>query len=296
MRTRRLLVAVIVVVLVAERPASAASGRVTYHHGHIMHSSQVHAMFWGAMAAFPGNYVNGIHKFIADVAADSGKKTNVYSVMTQYRDKHRKAAKYAVTFASQDYDATPYPSSECTVPMGFSYCFTQGQLNYELVSFITSHGYKQGFGHMYFMFLPPGVLVCGGPSGPCAAHGATTGFCAFHSSTGNIQKPVIVAYMPYMYHQTGCDPGEDPNNTGTDGMANLISHEHIESITDPEATGLWDPNLGDAEGEIADLCVLDFGTELGGSSGAYYNQVINGSHYHLQQEWSNKANACVQHR
>jgi hypothetical protein len=37
-----------------------------------------------------------------------------------------------------------------------------------------------------------------------------------------------------------------------------------------------------------------FGSALGGSPGAEYNEAIASGHYYLQQEWSNANSGCVQ--
>jgi hypothetical protein len=70
----------------------------------------------------------------------------------------------------------------------------------------------------------------------------------------------------------------------------VASHEHAEAITDPTGTA-WYDNMGYENG---DKCAWNFGAALGGTNGTFYNQVINGAHYYLQQEWSNKTVRCVQ--
>lgn len=60
-------------------------------------------------------------------------------------------------------------------------------------------------------------------------------------------------------------------------------------LTDPLFNG-WRDMYGLENGE---KCAWNFGTPLGGGSGSYYNQVINGTHYYLQAEWSNATNRCV---
>jgi hypothetical protein len=84
-----------------------------------------------------------------------------------------------------------------------------------------------------------------------------------------------------------------PNDADSDTTINTISHEHNEAITDP----LTDPNhlaWVTADGnEIGDLCAGGYGTQTGTGAGAY-NQVIDGHHYELQQEYSNADGGCVQ--
>jgi hypothetical protein len=76
-----------------------------------------------------------------------------------------------------------------------------------------------------------------------------------------------------------------------------LSHEHVESITDPEPNNAWtDFATGEANGyEIGDKCGASLGTSLGeASNGASYNQVINGHFYWYQEEWSNQTTQCLQ--
>ena len=68
----------------------------------------------------------------------------------------------------------------------------------------------------------------------------------------------------------GCAPGSSPNGNDADATINTISHEQNESITDPWGNA-WQNAKGD---EIADICAWNFGSALGGTPGAQYNQVI----------------------
>jgi hypothetical protein len=116
-----------------------------------------------------------------------------------------------------------------------------------------------------------------------------------------------------------CDTGEHPNgdNTGVtndanaaDNVLSVTSHEHNESITDPLANAWWTDNRSSKffGYENGDLCAWSwfyatnvagtaFGpngttSSVGGGSmsvGSAWNQTINGHHYFLQGEWSNKS-------
>ena len=91
----------------------------------------------------------------------------------------------------------------------------------------------------------------------------------------------------------GCDPGSSPNGDAADAAINTLSHEHNEAITDPFGDGWWNVDSGQENG---DNCAWIFGSALGGTHNVdEYNQIINGHHYWLQEEWSNDGSACVQH-
>ncbi len=67
--------------------APAGISSLTYHGGPVMPSNTEYAIFWApAGFSFPSGYQAAITRYLQDVAADSGKPTNVYSVGTQYTD------------------------------------------------------------------------------------------------------------------------------------------------------------------------------------------------------------------
>jgi hypothetical protein len=80
-----------------------------------------------------------------------------------------------------------------------------------------------------------------------------------------------------------------------------LSHEIMESITDPNVFNGWFDASGNENG---DDCAYVYGngtwTDLGGTSGGFWNQTINGDHYITQEEFSNadysnsnKTGGCV---
>jgi hypothetical protein len=111
---------------------------------------------------------------------------------------------------------------------------------------------------------------------------------------------IVYANDPYVTGLAGCDSGNHPNGTSSDGvLMGGLSHEHNESITDPEPNNAW-TDIGGSGGENGDKCRTfaegsEFGTPLGtAGNGSTYNQLINGHPYWYQQEWSNQANRCLQ--
>ncbi|HMA36809.1 MAG TPA: hypothetical protein VKY74_20305, partial [Chloroflexia bacterium] len=97
--------------------------------------------------------------------------------------------------------------------------------------------------------------------------------------------------MPYTGHNlSACGGGNYPNgDAAADATLSVTSHEANETITDALGNAWYDA----AGYENGDKCAWNFGSPLGGTSGSYYNQVINGHHYELQQEWSNYSSRCV---
>jgi PKD repeat protein len=117
---------------------------------------------------------------------------------------------------------------------------------------------------------------------------------------------IVYADDPYVTGNEGCDDGNHPNGKPSDGVIQGgLSHEHNESITDPEPdTGWVDLATGRENG---DKCrTFSEGPEFGAPLGeveievagkketAKYNQEINGHKYWYQQEWSNQGSTCLQ--
>jgi hypothetical protein len=114
---------------------------------------------------------------------------------------------------------------------------------------------------LYFVYLPPGVIVVQGGSKSCQA------FCGYH---GDINGQIFYAAMPYA-NCNGCLGGL----SALDALTGTSSHEMSEAITDAIPGRGW---YDDVHGEIGDICAWKF-KKLGA--------------YNVQLEWSNKAKACI---
>jgi len=155
-----------------------------------------------------------------------------------------------------------------------------------------------GYGHVYHVFLPKGVdtcfpqpliSVCYSPDNP-----STFGFCAYHGSTtfSDIGH-VLVSVEPFQNVPVCAEPPPNPNGALIDSTNNSLSHELIESITDP------DPNLGlpnKRNGWIAVSSRVAFGNEIGDLCVILTSDpamTLNGRKYQLQSEYSNRYHACA---
>ena len=242
---------------------------------------------------FDAKYQSAINQFFTDVAHDSGGIDNVYSVATQYTDGSG-AIQYQSTFGGSYVDHDPLPANGCNDGVD-TYCLTDQQLQHEIQTAMTANGWVSDPSHIFFLMTPNGVGSCESAAGSCS----TDTFCAYHSDfVDSSGGHVIYANEPYEGSDPlgGCiDPSQGfPNDPDADTTINTISHEHNEAITDP----LTDPSstawIAADGNENGDLCAFAFGTPLGTPGLDAYNQVINGHHYHLQQEWSNTDNGCIQ--
>ena len=272
---------------------------VEYNGGPVMPANTNYPVYWAPPGApeYPPEYEQGIDRYFEDLAHDSGGVGNVDSVSAQYDDAAGERANYESHFGGALVDSDPYPANGChRAPI----CLTDAQLRSELTAFVTRLGLPTDLTHEYFLLTPPGVEDCLRPSGEeCSAGAINSTYCAYH---GDIPMPggaLVFANDPYVTGNRGCDDGNHPNNSTSDGaIEGGLSHEHNESITDPEPDAAWSAIEGG--GEVADKCrtfepASEYGTPLGtAEDGAKYNQVINGDRYWSQQIWSNQSQQCLQ--
>jgi len=266
-------------------PPQTGMGNLQYHGGPAMHTDTTRAIYWfPAGSSYSANYVNVNNGFLQNVAADSGKTSNVYYSDTQYSDSTNGRILYSSSFAGSVIDTNPFPASGCNDSYT-SICLTDKQLQTEISRVITAQGWPRGTTNMVFLYTPKNVGSCYSP-GSCAF----SSFCAYHSAFGSGSSTTIYANQPYAAFVTrACDSGQHPNGDDADATINVVSHEHNESITDPLGNAWFD-----MQGyENGDKCAWNFGTTLGRTAYGYYNQVIGSGKYYVQQEWSNAHRGCV---
>ena len=125
-------------------------------------------------------------------------------------------------------------------------------------------------------------------------HEPSAAYCAYHSQA---PSSTIYANMPFPVYlsSTGFTCGTDVNfpgiietpngNPDADTEISPTSHEVIEAWTDPDTSTGWYDSSGF---EIGDECAYIFG-QTSGTSGALFNQTINGHRYLTQEEFSNNS-------
>lgn len=267
-----------------------------YHGGPVMHEQTAYAIFWIPSGySLPAGYGAAIESYFENVAADSRRSTNVYSVATQYTDGSGHAT-YIDSYGGAVTDTTAYPTSGTCAPYSgvesFTACITDAKLEAEVESVVNAQGWPDGLGAEYYVVLPPHAGSCFETAG---GECFDKQFCAYHSFTetsGDIYSNI--SYSPG--DVAGCGVGEYPNghaNGNVDDTLSSLSHEANESITDPHLNA-WYDFKGFENGDECRNSSDDYGTPLGGGTGALFNQAIAGGHYLLQQEWSNHIDDCAQ--
>jgi PKD repeat protein len=279
------------------RPFDAVFSNLDYNGGPVMPSNTNYVVYWdpSGAPAYPPEYQVGIDTYFEDLAHDSGGTANVDSVSSQYNDASGEFANYNSHFGEALIDTDPYPANGCSHA---TICLTDAQIQEELVSFVESKHLPTDLTHEYFLLTPPEVESCFEAEGEeCSAGSETPFYCAYH---GNVPVSgggeLIYSNDPYVTEIVGCDDNNHPNKSTSDGaLEGGLTHEHNESITDPEPNNAWTDFGSETGGEIGDKCGEEIGAPIGKTAGgATYNQVINGDFYWYQEEWSNQGHQCLQ--
>jgi hypothetical protein len=283
----------------------SANGNLDYHGGPVLHSSSAYVIFWDPANSIATSTRNLILRYFQDAAHDNGLATNVYAVDRQFNDAAG-SADYSQSFGGSLSDATAYPTNGCTDPFGtHSICLSDSQLVKEIHSDVVTKTWPTGLAPIYYIVTPPTVVTCETTGSPCSDNV----FCAYHSGFldggGN---EYLYANIPMtlmdgvVNHEKGCQYDgnsavQEPNGDIGDVVLKYISHEHNETITDPEITGWYNSNGGAEDGDQCSSVTDNsnaFLPTLGGNSGSgtLYNQLINGHEYYIQSEWSNGDIGC----
>ncbi len=123
-------------------------------------------------------------------------------------------------------------------------------------------------------------------------------YCGFHTHATISGADIKYAFIGNVDQcPNGCEAqltGPNSPSTGVggaDGMANVITHETEEAITDPDLNA-WFDSSGQ---EDADKCNFKFGPTSIAGNGAHFNQTFGGHNWLIQMEWENsRGGGCDQ--
>jgi hypothetical protein len=268
------------------RPNHVASN-LLYHGGPVMKKSHTYAIFWqpphlqnGAATFFSPQYFTLNQRYFGDVGGNGLYNNNkqYYQIaggLTQH-------IKNVSTFAHVWVDTASMPASGCNDSATPGNCLSDSQIQAEVTHAIAVNGWRATPTNMFFVFTPKGEGSCFNNSSTCAF----TFYCAYHGAFGN----TIYANMPYGNTFPGnCTTlSQFPNEADSDVEISIVSHEHMEAVTDPHLNAWYDAGGS----EIGDLCAYNYGSRT--LDGGLANEQWNGNFYVVQQEWDNKKSACVQ--
>lgn len=269
-----------------------ASDDVTDHGGPVMQSPRVFLIFWlpdgqhfdPSGAAGDARYQSLIRQFVADLPGSS--YLNIASeypgVCTPPRVPNGQPCSGGITVANAAVVTTPYPHAGTAADP-----LQDEDIRAEIGRFVAASSMTPGLNTTFIVFTAANIVECT-PDVGCT----TDDFCAYHGSFRLGGNSVIYSYMPNVSSINGCDQGirRSPNQLTADREIIALSHELLESLTDPlaqEGSAAWSQPL--TGNEVADRCMFDYG-QLGGDGS---NLHLNGHSYVVPTIWSNDASACV---
>jgi len=152
---------------------------------------------------------------------------------------------------------------------------------------------EAGYHHLFHIFLVPGQVECFDSTFTVCSSNV---FCAYHSSTvfPDVGE-VVYSVEPNVVNVFGCQGPANRPNGGFDDTYSVLSHETIESITDPDGTAWFNITASGLLGsEIGDECLF----WLFDAQGNFIStnpvvQVFHGRPYDIQTEYNNAAHACT---
>jgi len=253
-----------------------------YDGGPVVRYAQNHSVFLNSTKACPPNSCFGDPIGFLD---DLGRSQFIH-LTDQYVHAH----------ASHRYtNGTNYAVPGYTPSAGAGKPFTNEDMAVVAYALAAASG-DFGLNHVYHLFLPPGqdvcfdstFSVCYSPDNQDTWH-----FCAYHSAAedanGNIALFTVIPFV----NAPGCNvrPGT-PNGQKADSTNNTLSHELIETVTDPFGDAWWNQvNLLLFGEEIADECIFEYFTETEAFSDPSLVR-LNHKLYAIQPEYSNRQHAC----
>lgn len=279
---------------ISEHTCDGCEPPLGYQGGRVMDTTgaqgvTITPIFWAPDGyEFPDGYVELVEQYIADVAADSGTTTNVYSLVSEYSipdGENQQDLRYQISSGDSITDTNPYPESGCDIEDDFTDCLTDDQLRDELDSLVQSEGLIADLANFYPVFFPEPVMT-----EDRDGSNSVDAYCGYHRAFET--DAGVVAYGNEPFLPDGCGMGQSPNgNLPADGAINVLSHEVMEALTDPEDTVTWNDKSGH---EIGDICAEFYGVPLGvadpdNPDTTGFNQEINGNRYYTQTEFSNAA-------
>ena len=232
---------------------------------------------------FGGPVVNTARNFniyvnCATTAADCWG-TGSLSPATFLRDLNRSSFIHVADQYLGSSAAFHFPTSELSLDDPFSGDSATIDDIFAIVFSAASFTNSFGYNSIFHVFLPQGTDMCI-VDGVCYSpdHPESWVFCAFHGSVDfGPDQHVLYSVEPFQ-GVSGCTlPGSTPHGL-IDATASTLSHEFVETITDPDLNAWFNGLTGN---EVADLC------------STFFNNEWMGHRYVIQPEYSNEIHNCT---
>lgn len=254
------------------------AAHLLYNGGRVLANVAVQAVFWGPTVS--SEVTTGVGGFLGAVTASpyldwlSEYSTNVKSVDGQQG-------------TNQTIGRGSYRGSTTIRPKITGTKVTSSNVEAQLIASIAAGALPPPDPNsLYAVFFPANfTLIDSGDNSVACADGPGS-WCGIHGAFQYRGQPVAYAILPDFTQQCADGCSDNPDHW-IDGLTETTAHEIIEAVTDPDVSlwnaglvsgGWYDPNRGDAGGEIADICDGKYATNGG---------------YRVQDGWSNRTGACI---
>ena len=258
-------------------------GDLQYHGGPVVTYATHHSLFVNPTTACPPNSCWGDPiGFLNDFG-----RSDMIHVTDQYVGAHQD---------NRYIGGANYYFPSYTPSAGAGKPFTDLDLAIAAYSVAAATG---GFGlnNIYHLFLVPGQDTCFDDTfTACYSpdNNSTFYFCAYHGGVQDAAGNVVLYTVEPYQNVNGCSVGPGtPNGPLADSTDNVLSHEVIETITDPAGTAWWNQLNAVLYGEeIADECAFVLFTP----TNEYWDPSVvrlNRKAYAIQPEYNNLQHACT---
>jgi hypothetical protein len=254
---QRILIAL--AILLFARTASAS----TYAGGTLITSPRLVLVDWGGQLAAP-------EKAAAEAVDNAlSRSPSVVNWLQQYNIQNQTFATW--TPFNDYYAITPFNKNTSLNDVGAGWDVRNEIVNQLLFGYLP----QETSSTIYVVHLPVGYTVHTAAGDSCVSGG----WCGIHWFDVNQIKYAIIPDLTTGYCSQHC--GETTNTTDQNLQA-VISHEVLETVTDPYANGWTGPEIGDP---------CNATITPGRSASLLYNPL--GGYTTTQKMWSNKDNACA---
>lgn len=246
------------------RHRSANLPNLHYYGGRVLSAVKVDLVVWNNWSytrSVPLTGARSVSSFFAGITASSYlDMLSEYNTPTQKITRGRLEGVYTVHPPAADNGAVVTGTQ---IADGLRAMIAAGQLP------------RPSTTRLYAIFFRSGQTISS-PDG-----NSVNNFCAYHDTMTYKSSTAYFAVIPYEVSNPGCKAA----STYFNSLTTVVSHELVESITDP-GVGLnrlsW---YDESNGEIADICA--------GPSSSVLVTGGDGVRYAVQREWSNRAHACI---
>ena len=251
----------------AARPRATTTPKLSYYGGHVLGHVKVDVVVWGKWSyssRVPLTGTRSVGSFFAGITKSSYLDwLSEYDTPTQNIGRGSLEGVYTVHPPAAD-NGTTVTSAQ--IGDALRAMFRSGALPRPTTT------------RLYALFFRSGQTIS------TSFGNSVYDFCAYHDTMSYGSSTAYFAIVPYEVGSRGCRPA----STTFDNVTTIVSHELVESITDP-GVGLGRVAWYDhANGEIADICA--------GISSPAAVTGGDGVRYMVQREWSNRSRSCIVNR